>query len=604
MTLIKSTSFPVLFALLSISCGGSSNSGQEDAQRFLDEYSARYQKLDYAESLARWDLNTHIVDGDTVAAAKASAAGKDEAAYTGSIDVIDHIRALLANPDGLTPLQIRQLEVILYRAGSNPQTVADLVSEKINLDNELVGILFGFDFQIDGKSVSTNEVDRILREESDPKVRLAAWNASKEVGRPLKTGLARIRDLRNGTVEALGYDDFFAYQVSEYGMTSDEMMALMHQITQQTYPLYRELHTWARYELAKRYGSDTVPDQIPAHWLPNRWAQDWSSLVKVKGADLDGALKDYTPEQVVKDAEAFYVSLGFDPLPQSFYERSSLYPLPPGTAYRKNNHASAWNMNFEDDIRSLMSVENTAEWYETAHHELGHVYYYRAYNRPGVPLLLRRGANRGFHEAVGSLLGFAAMQAPFLKDVGLLPESAESDQMQQLLHEALNYVAFMPFGAGVMSEFEHDLYAEDLPVDRFNAHWWELVKKYQGVAPPEPRDEEYADAATKTHIINDAAQYYDYAISYLLLFQFHDHIAREILHEDPHATDYYGKKEVGDFLRKILAPGNTVDWRQLLRETTNEDLSAGPMLRYFEPLMEYLKKENEGRTYTLPAPPM
>jgi peptidyl-dipeptidase A len=362
------------------------------------------------------------------------------------------------------------------------------------------------------------------------------------------------------------------------------------------------LHTWARYELAARYGSE-VPDLIPAHWLPNRWAQDWSPLVKVEGADVDGALEEYTAEQVVKDGEAFYVSLGFSPLPESFYERSSLYPLPPGTEYRKNNHASAWNMNYEDDIRSLMSVENNASWYETSHHELGHVYYYLAYNRPEVPLLLRRGANRGFHEAIGSLLGFAATQEAFLKEVGLLPESASSDRTQKLLNEALNYVVFLPFGAGVMSEFEHDLYAADLPIDRFNAHWWDLAARYQGIAPPEPRGEEYADAATKTHIINDAAQYYDYAISHLLLFQFHDHIARNILNEDPHNTSYYGHTEIGDFLNELMAPGNTVDWRELLRETTGEDLNVSPMLRYFEPLMDYLKRANEGRRHTLPEPP-
>lgn len=603
---MRTLRFAVIFTLPAlVSCQQrGSDSGNEDAQRFLNEYSAKFQQLDYAESLARWALNTHIVEEDTVAAAKASAAGQAVAEFTGSTEVIERVRDLLSDPESLTPLQKRQLDVVLYRAGSNPQTVADTVADKIRLDAELVRTLFGFDFQIDGKSVSTNEIDRILREENDPNERLAAWRASKEVGKPLKEGLARIRTLRNAAVQALGYDNYFAYQVSEYGMTSEEMMALMQQITQEIYPLYRELHTWARYELAERYGADSVPDFIPAHWLPNRWAQDWSALVRVEGADLDGALKDYSAEQIVKDAEGFYVSLGFDPLPQTFYERSSLYPLPPGTPYRKNNHASAWNMNYEDDVRSLMSVENTAEWYETTHHELGHIYYYLAYNRPGVPLLLRRGANRGFHEAIGSLLGFAAMQSPFLKDVGLLPESAQSDQTQQLLHEALNYVVFMPFGAGVMSEFEHDLYAEDLPVDRFNSRWWDLVKEYQGVVPPSPRGEEYADAATKTHIINDPAQYYDYAISFLLLFQFHDHIARDVLHQDPHATDYYGSAGVGGFLREIMSPGNTVDWRELLRETTGDDLSAGPMLRYFEPLMEYLKAQNRGRTYTLGAPPM
>jgi len=252
--------------LVLTSCSGdAANTGQAEAQNFLDEYSKTYQDLDYEESLASWDLNTHIVEGDTTATVRASAAGEATAKFVGSTEVIDRVRELLADPEGLTPLQIRQLEVVLFRAGSNPQTVADLVTEKIKLDNELIGILFGFDFQIDGKSVTANEIDRILREERDLDKRLAAWTASKEVGRPLKPGLARIRDLRNSTVQALGYDDFFSYQVSEYGMTSDEMMTLMQQIAREAYPLYRELHTWARYELADRYGAETVPDLIPAH---------------------------------------------------------------------------------------------------------------------------------------------------------------------------------------------------------------------------------------------------------------------------------------------------------------------------------------------------
>ena len=152
-----------------------------------------------------------------------------------------------------------------------------------------------------------------------------------------------------------------------------------------------------------------------------------------------------------------------------------------------------------------------------------------------------------------------------------------------------------------MTEFEYSLYAENLPADQYNAKWWDLVQKYQGIVPPSPRGPRtYCDAATKTHINDDAAQYYDYAISYVLLFQLHDHIARKILKQDPHATNYYGSKEVGDFLRTILSPGGTRDWRELTREATGADLSAQPMLRYFEPLMAYLKQQNEGRVATLP----
>jgi peptidyl-dipeptidase A len=277
--------------------------------------------------------------------------------------------------------------------------------------------------------------------------------------------------------------------------------------------------------------------------------------------------------------------------------------LPEDADYKKNNHASAWHLDLKDDVRSLMSVEPNEEWYETTHHELGHIYYYRSYSNPDVPLLLRGGANRAFHEAVGSMMGLASMQKPYLAQIGILPENSETDQTQKLLKEALNYIVFIPFSTGVMSGFEHDLYTENLPEDEFNKRWWELKKEYQGIVPPASRGEEYADAASKTHIINDAAQYYDYALSYLILFQLHNHIAKDILNQDRHATNYYGNKEVGAFLKDLLEPGATKDWRKLIKETTGGPISAKPMLEYFEPLMSWLKEQNKGREYTLPEPP-
>lgn len=323
-------------------------------------------------------------------------------------------------------------------------------------------------------------------------------------------------------------------------------------------------------------------------------------MVDVKGLDLDGALKKKDAEWIVKQGERFYISLGFPALPASFYEKSDLYPLPADAKYKKNNHASAWHMDLKSDIRSLMSVEPTTEWYETSHHELGHIYYYVAYSTPEVPMLMREGANRAYHEAIGSLMGMAAMQKPFLEHLDLIPKGTQTDEMQSLMKEALNYVVFIPFSTGTMSVFEHDLYAEELPADQFNKRWWELAAQYQGIAPPSPRGEEYCDAATKTHINDDAAQYYDYALSFILLFQLHDHIAKNILHQDPRATNYYGNKEVGKFINDIMKPGATGDWRKMLREKTGSDLSAKAMLDYFAPLMDHLKKVNQGRKYTLP----
>ncbi|HEX8350016.1 MAG TPA: M2 family metallopeptidase [Hymenobacter sp.] len=577
----------------------SSTDWRAQADNFLKQYSAEYQRLYTQSSEAEWRSNTHIVAGDTSNSGATARANERMAAFAGSAGNIQRLRQFLEHKDQLSEIEVKELQTALYNAANSPQTVADVVKRRIKAEAAQTEKLYGFDYQYNGKPVTTNDLDELLRTEKNPQKRQAIWEASKAIGPTLKEGLLNLRDLRNQTVQALGYSDFFSYQASDYGMSREEMMALVRKINEELRPLYRELHTYARYELAKKYGVKQVPEYLPASWVPNRWGQDWSSMVEVKGINLDATLAKKGPEWQVKQAERFYQSLGFQALPASFWEKSSLYPLPAGATYKKNNHASAWHLDLNQDVRSLMSVEANTEWYETTHHELGHIYYYLTYTNPEVPVLLRQGANRAYHEAMGSLMGLAASQKPFLVGLNLLDPKTQTDQTQTLLKEALNYVTFIPFSSGVMSEWENSFYAEKLPADQLNAKWWELVKKYQGIVPPTERGENFLDPATKTHINDDPAQYYDYALSYVILFQLHDHIARQILHQDPHATNYYGNKEVGKFLADIMRPGSSKDWRAVLKEQTGEDLSARAMVDYFQPLMAYLKQQNKGRKYTM-----
>lgn len=602
------SSWPRAFALSLIAYSALSGpvaaqSNPDEVQRFIDTYTARFLDLYKVSAEAEWASNTLIIEGVDTIDNVSKLANEAMSKHTGAVEVIEKVRGYLAQPEGLTPLQIRQLETMLYAAANSPQTVPDLVTERIAAETAQNNKLFGFTFKIDGKEVTPNEIDKTLENSQNESDRLKAWLASKEVGAVLKDGLARLVELRNKTVQALGYDDYFSYQVADYTMTTPQMMALNEQFVREIWPLYRELHTWTRYELAKRYGAAEVPELLPAHWLPDRWGQDWSGIVTVEGLDLDGSLKAKGPEWLIKQAERFYVSLGFDPLPETFYTRSSLYPVPKDAGYKKNTHASAWHMDLDKDVRSLMSVEPDTRWYETTHHELGHIYYYMSYTNPAVPPLLRSGANRAFHEGVGSLLGMASMQKPFLVGVGLIPEDSKTDETQTLLKEALAQVVFLPWSAGTMTHFERDLYAGNLSKDEYNKRWWEHVARFQGIAPPAPRGEEWCDAATKTHINNDAAQYYDYALSYIILHQLHAHIANEILKQDPRATNYYGNKEVGAFLDGILKQGATRDWRQVMKESLGEEISAKPMLDYYAPLMVWLKEQNQGRQHSLPQTP-
>ncbi len=587
-----------LAALALVACSNNQKV-QHETQQFLDAYNKKYVELSIVANESQWKVNTMIVEGDSTNAVAAEEANKAYAAFTGSKENIEAAKKYLQQKDKLTELQVKQLNKILYLAANNPETLKAMVDERIKAETAQIEKLFGYNFTINGKSVSTNDIDEILGSENDLTKRQAAWEASKEVGKTLKDGLANLQHLRNKTVKGLGYSDFFTYQVSDYGMTTDEMMQLNKQFIKELWPLYRELHTFARYELAKKYGAKEVPDMIPAHWLTNRWGQDWGAMIEVEGLNLDSSLKTKDAEWIVKEGERFYKSLGFESLPETFWQKSSLYPVAPDAPYKKNNHASAWHMDLNRDVRSLMSVMPNTEWYETVNHELGHIYYYLSYSTPQIPPLMREGANRAYHEAFGTMIGLAAMQKAFLSNNGLLP-AGNTDQMKILLKQALNSVVFIPFSAGTMTHFEHDLYVKNLPKQQYNTRWWNLVKKYQGIIPPSPRDETYCDAASKTHINDDAAQYYDYALSYIILYQVHNHISKNILKQDPHNCNYFGSTATGDFLRDIMKYGASKDWRLVLKEKTGSELSAASMLEYFKPLMPYLKELNKGRTYTLP----
>jgi peptidyl-dipeptidase A len=372
------------------------------------------------------------------------------------------------------------------------------------------------------------------------------------------------------------------------------MLRLQESFMRELRPLYLQLHTWTRHELARRYGQP-MPRLIPAHWINNRWAQNWTGMSEA--ANLDDRLQGRSSEWIVRTAEAFYTGMGFPKLPESFWRLSDLYPVKPGDPRKKNTHASCWHVDLEQDVRSLMSVEPNWQWFETAHHELGHAYYDLSYSRPGVPALLRTGANPGFHEGMGELISLACGQAPYLKAVGILPPDYQADETAFLLNDALaNTIPFLFWASGTMTHWEADLYVHNLPTSQWNARWWNYVSEYQGVEPPTPRGEEYCDGATKTHV-NDTPCYYPaYAVATVLKFQLHEHIATKILRQSPRSCSYDGNKQVGAFLRGIMEKGATEDWRTVLREATGEDISTRATVAYFKPLMKWLEEQNRGRT--------
>lgn len=571
---------------------------QEEADAFLAEYARRWLPLDTAASEAAWLASTDVSETHTAEQVKRVL---EVNRVVGSPEVIGKVKSLLDRRNELNALTAMQLEKVRLRAAESPGTLPEVVKARAEAEAKQTATQDGFVYPMEdpdkpGERINANGIDRVLVTSRDLARRKAVWEASKAIGAPLREGLLRLRTLRNQVAQEMGFSDFFALQVADYGMTVPQMIALTDSILSEVRPLYEQLHCWAKHELAKRYEAPAPAGKIPAHWLPNRWGQNWPGLVA--GVDMDAPFKGKPKEFITEQAERFYVSLGFPKLPKSFYEKSDLYPVEPPSKRLKNSHASAWHIDLRDDVRSLMSIEPDSRWFNTAHHELGHIYYYLSYSTPRVPYLLRAGANRAFHEAVGDLIGIAAGQRPYLKQVGLLtPEAEKADPVTFLLDTALDgaSIVFLPWSAGVMTNFERDFYAGSVPDDGLNASWWALVGKHQGIAPPGERPETLCDPATKTHINDDAAQYYDYALATLIKFQLHDHIARKVLNQDPRECNYYGSKPVGDFLRSILDLGATRDWNEVLRDATGSGLSAKPLLAYFEPLSAWLAEQNAGR---------
>ncbi|MEO8439342.1 MAG: M2 family metallopeptidase [Spartobacteria bacterium] len=563
---------------------------QEQADRFLALVNSGYQSLYTINSEAQWKAMTDVKPENEAASEVAS---KAYAAFNGNPAIIQQARDLLSHRAELTPLTVRELNQVLLNAAEGPMTNPFLVARRVQAETRQASFLNSFQFKLKGKPITANEIDNLLNSSSDLAERKAVWEASKEIGPTLSTNLMTLRDLRNGVAGEINYPNYFALEVAAYGMTAEEMVKMNEQFMNDLRPLYLQLHTWAKYKLAEKF-HQPVPDKIPAHWLNNRWAQNWTGLVE--SADLDPYFKGKTAEWIAKTAEDFYLGIGFQPLPGSFWIKSDLYPVPKDSKRKKNTHAWCFHMDLQTDIRSLQSIEPNSEWFFTAHHELGHGHYYMAYTRPAVPPLLRLGAAPGFHEGIGELIALASSQVPYLQAKNILPADFKADKTQFLLDDALaRSVPFVFFASGTMTHWEADIYANQLDTAEWNDRWWKYVKEFQGVEPPSERGEKWADYATKTHINDAPAYYYNYAFATVLKFQLHDYIARNILHQPPQSCNYAGNKEVGKWLNGILEKGGTEDWRKVLKEATGEDLSTRAMVDYFQPLMAWLEEQNKGR---------
>lgn len=572
-----------------------------EAKAFVDGAEAQLLTLWKASESAHWTLSTDITDEHEQAAAKA-----DEAVMKAMSAIIPRA-ATFDGVEGLDADTARKLD-LLKRSTTLPAPAnAEERAELAGIMTKLGGMYGKGKHCTDPADATTcrtlGDLEGVLADSTDPAVQLEAWEAWRTVSPAMRADYARFVELGNKGAKEIGYDDLGELWRSGYDMPPDEVRKEVDRLWAQMKPLYEQLHCYTRAELNKEYGDEIVDPTkgIPAHLLGNMWAQDWSylypQLEPFKGhasLDVDKALKKQKWDhlKMVKTSEGFFTSIGLDPMPATFWERS-MFVKPEGREVEC--HASAWDVEWNDDQRIKMCIRPLYEDLTTIHHELGHNYYNHYY--VDQPPLYRNGAHDGFHEAIGDAV-VLSMTPGYLEQIGLAKNVKADDKaiINQQMQRALGNVAFLPFGM-MIDRWRWDVFDGTIPEAKYNEGWWQLRQELQGIAPPTERGEDHFDPGAKYHIPGNTP-YLRYFFAQVLQFQLHQAMCEAAGHEGPlHTCSVYGSKEAGEPLKKLLAMGSSKPWPDALEAATgSRQMDATPLVSYFTPLKGWLEKQNAGRT--------
>jgi peptidyl-dipeptidase A len=570
-----------------------------EATAFVNDAEQRYYDLTNEAQRAQWVQENFITDDTEGIAAQA---GEELNSFSAEMSKQAHRFDKLQ----LSPELARKM--LLLKLSTNFPAPADPKEQK-----ELAQVLASLDGDYGkgkwcpggagGKCLDITAIEQIMAKSRDPEELKKAWIGWHAVGAPMRQRYTEMVELGDKGSRELGFADAGALWRSNYDMPPDQLAKEADRLWEQLRPLYLSLHAYVRGQLRKKYGNELVPldGPIPAHMLGNPWSQEWNNVYSLMDSpkppqsfDLTKILQDRHTDAkgMVRYGEGFFTSLGFAPLPKTFWERS-LFTKPADRDVVC--HASAWDVNSKDDLRIKMCIQVTEEDFRTIHHELGHNFYQRAYN--AQPPLFQNSANDGFHEAVGDTIALSATPE-YLKQIGLIdavpPASGDIDY---LLQQALEKVAFLPFGL-LVDKWRWEVFAGQVTPENYNKAWWELRKKYQGIAPPVERTEADFDPGAKYHVAGNVP-YMRYFLARILQFQFQRALCREAGYSGPlHRCSIYGNKAAGEKLNKMLAMGQSKQWQEALEALTGEkQKDASALADYFAPLKTWLDEQNKANHY-------
>src|SRR5262245_9835308 len=581
-----------------------------DAKKFIEKAENRYLDETIKDSRASWVQSNFITDDTESIAAEARenliATIKEQADESHKVDGME------LPPDVSRKIKLLKLAVPLP-APSNPAEREELTKIAVGMESAYgkfeycpeqtanrgetakPGAAGG---EAEKKCLSLGDLETIMAENRNPEELKKAWAGWHKVSPQYRKDYLRFVDLANKGAREMGFKDVGAMCGSNYDIEPDQFAAEMERLWLQVKPLYDSLHTYVRAKLRQKYG-EAVPatGPFPAHLLGNMWSQSWGNIYDIVKPAATAPTYDLTKilverktdaKQMVRYGEAFFTSLGFDPLPQTFWERS-LFTKPQDRAVVC--HASAWDIDNQKDVRLKMCIKINDEDFQTIHHELGHNYYQMAYAPQSA--LYQNSANDGFHEAIGDAIALS-VTPEYLKKIGLVtavpPESADIGLLMKL---ALDKVAFLPFGY-LVDQWRWKVFSGEIGPGDYNKAWWELRQKYQNIAPPAQRSESDFDAGAKYHVAANVP-YARYFLAHILQFQFHRAMCREAGYKGPlNRCSIYDNKQVGEKLKKMLEMGQSRPWPEALKALTGEEkMDATAILDYFAPLKTWLDEQNK-----------
>jgi len=568
-----------------------------DAKAFLDNVNETMLKLGIEASQAGW-VQQNFITSDTEALG-----ARTNQRYLEAVSGFVKETTRFDNVD-LPVDQRRQLNVLktslVMATPSDAKEAEELTTIMARLNGTYGKGKWCADPADPDTCLNIDDITKVMAESRDPKRLLQVWEGWHTISPPMRKDYARFVELSNKGARELGFADTGAMWRAKYDMPPDEFTKELDRLWDQVRPLYLKLHAYVRMKLREKYG-DIVPADgpIPAHLLGNIWAQEWGNIYPVvasgsvdRGYSLTDILRRRKTDaaEMARTGERFFTSLGFEPLPKTFWERSLL------TRPRDREvvcHASAWDVDFESDVRIKMCIEPTAEDFTTIHHELGHNFYQRAYK--GQPVIFRDSANDGFHEAIGDTVALS-ITPEYLVKIGLLDKAPDASRdVGLLLSDALNKIAFLPFGL-LIDQWRWKVFAGEVSPDAYNKAWWDLRLQYQGVAPATPRGEEWFDPGAKYHV-PDNTPYTRYFLARIMQFQFHRALAKMAGCTAPlHRCSIYESKEAGQRLNAVLEMGQSRPWPDALEALTgSRQMDATAIIDYFAPLSAWLDEQVKGK---------